>query len=56
MELRGQLHAPTALPQERTTVSIKEDAALAPEAVWTFLEKKHLFMSVFEPRTVQHVG
>jgi hypothetical protein len=40
MEMRGQLHAPVALPLERTTVllPIELEAGCAPKLVWTVVE------------------
>jgi len=42
MEMSGQLHAPAALPLERTTVPlpIELEAGYVPKLVWTVVEKR----------------
>jgi hypothetical protein len=50
MEVRGQLHFPVVLTQERTAIPIEQEFGWIREAIWIFLRREtNLALARIEP-------
>jgi hypothetical protein len=52
----GMVNMTPRLPYALGKAVVLIEAGLAPEPVWTFLEKRKICCSLFQPRTVQPVA